>query len=292
MADNTQRNDFPNSSRFTESVVGTIGEQTSPRLKEVMTSLIRHSHAFVRDVGLTTDEFMAALQMLNWAGQMTTQSRNEGLLLSDVIGIESLVDIITQEKTRASGNGVTSSAILGPFWRSDTPVREFGSSITFDTASDAEVAYLYGTVTDAETGNPIPNALVDVWQASTNGLYEQQDPEQREHNLRGKFYTNEEGQYAYYGIRPTPYPIPTDGPAGQLLLMLHRHPYRPAHIHYMVTAEGYTPVTTQIFDKHAKYLEDDAVFAVKDDLLVEFVPRTGDPKASIQVEYNITLSPK
>lgn len=148
---------------------------------------------------------------------------------------------------------------------------------------------MHGTVTDANTGKPLPNAEIDIWQASTNGLYEQQDPEQQDLNLRGKFITDAEGRYSLYCLVPTPYPIPDDGPSGKMLRMMDRHFYRPAHIHLLVRCKGYKQLTTQIFDKNCKYLGNDTVFAVKEELAVEFKPREGDPEAKFDLEYNVTL---
>lgn len=202
-----------------------------------------------------------------------------------------LVDEITYKKAAEAADFATASAILGPFFRQDHPLREKGATITFNTPDDADVTYMYGTVTCAKTGKPLANATIDVWQASTNGLYEQQDENQVDHNLRGKFTTDENGEYAWYCIRPTPYPIPFDGPAGKLLQLLDRHPYRPAHIHLIVMVEGYKPITTQIFDKDSKYLDDDSVFAVKDSLVVEFKPRKDDPKAPFELKYDIQMAP-
>jgi len=276
---------------FTDNVINATGPKTSPRLREVMTSLIRHVHDFARETELTVDEWMAGVQLMNWAGQMSTDKRNEGQLVCDVIGLESLVDEITYKKASEAPDLVTQSAILGPFFRQDAPVRKNGSTITFDTPKDGQVVYMHGTVTDAKTKKPLANASVDVWQASTNGLYEQQDDNQVDCNLRGKFITDDKGEYAFYCLKPTPYPIPFDGPAGKLLQLLDRHPYRPAHIHLIVMLEGYKPVTTQIFDKDSKYLEDDSVFAVKDSLTVEFVPRKGDSEAALELQYDIQLAP-
>ncbi|OAQ66086.1 catechol dioxygenase [Pochonia chlamydosporia 170] len=275
---------------FTQNVIDSMGANTNPRLREVMSALIKHVHDFAREVQLTTDEWMAGVQMINECGKMSNDKRNEGQLLCDVIGLESLVDDITFSAATKSTNGLTASAILGPFWRQDTPHRENGTTITFDTPSDGQVVYMHGKVTDVETGKPLQNATVDVWQASTNGLYEQQDPNQKEHNLRGVFHTDAEGNYSFYCLRPTPYPVPQDGPAGKLLEMMDRHVFRPAHIHLMVQHEGHKSLTTQIFDKDCKYLGNDSVFAVKDELSVEFVPRKGDPQAPLELEYNVTLA--
>jgi catechol 1,2-dioxygenase len=275
---------------FTKQVIDSFGPKTDPRLREVMSSFIQHMHDFARETQLTCDEWMTAVNMINWAGQMSTDKRNEGQLMCDVIGLESLVDDITHRQAVKNGLSGTETAILGPFWRQDTPVRENGTTISFDTPSDGKVAYLYGTVTSAETGKPIPNASVDVWQASTNGLYEQQDDKQVEHNLRGKFITDDQGRYSFYCLRPTPYPVPEDGPAGKLLHLLDRHVYRPAHLHFMVIAKGHKSVVTQIFDSDSGYLDNDSVFAVKDNLTVTFVPRKGDSPAEWELEYNMTLA--
>ncbi|EPE02622.1 catechol dioxygenase [Ophiostoma piceae UAMH 11346] len=275
---------------FTSLVIQSMGPNTDPRLRHVISSFIQHIHDFARDVRLTTDEWMLGVQMINRAGQMSSDKRNEGQLMCDVIGLESLVDAITYEEAVKAHRPLTASAILGPFWRSDTPTRPNGSTITFDTATDAVVAYMYGEVTSADTGLPLANAVVDVWQCSTNGLYEQQDPAQREHNLRGKFVTDSNGKYSFYCIRPTPYPVPDDGPAGHLLSLMDRHAYRPAHIHLIVEAAKHKPVTTQIFDAESKYLDDDSVFAVKEALKVNFVPRQGDPEAKFELQYNVSLA--
>lgn len=277
---------------FTEMVKKSIGPKANPRLRQVMESFIQHMHDFAREISLTNDEWMMAVKMINEGGRMSDAKRNEGQLMCDVIGLESLVDDITYREAAKAGESITSSAILGPFWRHDTPIRENGSTITFDTPADAQVVYMHGKVLCGSTGKPLANASVEAWQASTNGLYEQQDPKQREHNLRGKFITDSEGNYSFYCIRPTPYPVPDDGPAGKLLAMLDRHPWRPAHIHLIVQAEGFSPITTQIFDSDCKYLDNDSVFAVKDSLRVVFQPRKGDPKAKFDLEYNISLAPE
>ncbi|KAL7897178.1 Intradiol ring-cleavage dioxygenase [Trichoderma sp. SZMC 28014] len=277
---------------FTDNVIQAMGPETTPRMRTVMTALIQHVHDFAREVNLTTEEWLAGVALFNWAGQMSNDKRNEGQLVCDVIGLESLVDDITYREATKADKPPTSSAILGPFWRADAPIRENGTTITFDTPKDAMVAYMHGQVTSAETGKPLANATVDVWQASTNGLYEQQDDDQIDCNLRGKFVTDAEGRYSFYCLRPTPYPIPFDGPAGKLLKLMDRHGYRPAHIHLIVESEGHKSLTTQIFDKDSKYLDDDSVFAVKNGLTVEFKPRKGDSQAEWDLEYNVTLAKK
>ncbi|RMZ90824.1 hypothetical protein DV736_g1922, partial [Chaetothyriales sp. CBS 134916] len=276
---------------FTQNVIDAAGPNAHPRVKEVVSSLIRHLHDWAREVDLTADEWWEGLKQVNWAGQMSNEKRNEGQLVCDVLGLESLVDEITYKKASEAADIATQSAILGPFYRDNPPQLKKGDSISHNTPADAKVAYMYGTVSDAVTKKPIKGVKLDVWEASTNGLYEQQDENQVEHNLRGQFTTDENGEYGWYCIIPTPYPIPFDGPAGKLLQLLDRHPYRPSHIHLIALAEGYRPLTTQIFDKESKYLDDDSVFAVKDDLIVEFVDRKGDDKATKELKYDIALAP-
>ncbi|TEY61225.1 hypothetical protein BOTCAL_0172g00010 [Botryotinia calthae] len=277
---------------FTQNVIDAMGPKTSPRMREVMGCLIRHVHDFAREVELTVDEWMLGVELLNEAGKMSDHKRNEGQLVCDVIGLESLVDEITFKKAADAVDAPTASAILGPFFRHDAPVLENESSIIQTAVDDGEIVYMHGTVTDHKTKKPIVGATVDAWQASTNGLYEQQDDEQAEHNLRGKFKTDENGHYGFYCLKPTPYPVPFDGPAGKILQLLDRHPFRPAHIHLIVQHANYKPLTTQIFNSQDEYLQNDSVFAVKDSLIVDFVPLKDNPKASLELNYPVILAPQ
>ena len=221
---------------------------------------------------------------------MSTDKRNEGQLLSHVIGLESLVDEITYTLATDATDTPTSTAVLGPFWRANAPAREMGESIVHDIP-DGDHTYMHGTVTDCLTGEPIEGAEMDVWHTAPNGLYEQQDESQVDFNLRGRFSTGKDGRYNFYCLRPTSYPIPYDGPAGKLLLLLDRHPMRPAHIHFNLSAPNYKPIVTQIFDRRDKHLKNDAVFAVKESLIVDFLPREGDPKAQFELPYDFRLAP-
>ncbi|KAI1932589.1 hypothetical protein LOZ58_003759 [Ophidiomyces ophidiicola] len=274
---------------FTENVINATGPNTDPRMRVVMAALIRHLHDFAREVELTVDEWMAGVNLVNWAGQMSNDKRNEGQLICDVLGLESLVDEITFSRAANAPDAATATAILGPFFRTNAPHYPNGGSIIQTPAKDGEVAYMHGKVVDSTTGEPIEGVVIDVWEASTNGLYEQQDPDQKDYNLRGRFTTDEEGNYAMYCLRPTPYPIPFDGPAGKILQLLDRHPMRPAHIHLITTHKDYKPITTQIFDSEDKYLIDDSVFAVKNSLVVDFKPLEGNDQATREVVYNLKL---
>lgn len=225
--------------------------------------------------------------------------RNEIQLLCDIFGVESLVDEINGQQPPTSSTG-TPSAILGPFYRPNAPLLPNGSSILNPTSSTpryghaiANSAFFSGRVLSSSLdGTPdtaLENATVDVWQSAPNGLYEQQDPAQPEMNLRGRFTTDANGYYSFYCLRPTAYPIPTDGPVGKVLRMLDRHPWRPGHIHFIVSARDHHLLTTQIFDSGDKYIERDTAFAVKKELIVDFEPRKGDMRAEWQAEYDFVL---
>jgi len=261
--------------QITESVLDTLAQTQDPRLQAIMTSLITHLHDFVREVELTEAEWWQAIQFLTRVGQTCDDRRQEFVLLSDTLGVSMLVDAINH----AAGNGVTESTVLGPFYREDAAEIPFGGSINLD--GRGEPAIVSGRVfsSDGSHGTPIAGALLDVWQASQNGLYEQQDPNQPEMNLRGRFHTDAEGRYKLVGVKPVSYPVPDDGPVGQMLRALGRHPYRPAHIHFIVSAPGHATLTTHLFMQGDPYLASDAVFGVKDDLVVEFV-RNDSPEAA------------
>ncbi|KAI1393876.1 aromatic compound dioxygenase [Hypoxylon trugodes] len=289
---------------LTEQVIAATGPDAHPRLAEILPSLVRHLHGFARDVNLTVAEWMAGIELINEAGRMSNDRRDETGLLCDILGLESLVDEITSKlllnsniTESESGEAITPSAILGPFYRANAPILPNDSSILrtepgSDWYKQAEhlLAHLSGHVTSATTGKPLRDAMVDIWLAGPNGLYEQQDPSAPDMNLRGRFLTDANGRYALYCIRPTAYPVPGDGPAGRLLKLLDRHPYRPAHIHFIVSKTGYRTLTTQVFDVEDKRVADDVAFAVKKELMVKFKKREGDDRALWDLEYDFTLS--
>jgi catechol 1,2-dioxygenase len=229
---------------------------------------------------------------------MSDDRRNETQLLCDVLGLESLVD---ETSSKLLSTGATPSAILGPFYRAGAPSLPNGASIVrslnplipwYDRAI-SDSTFIHGQVysTSPKGMVPLAGATVDVWHTAPNGLYEQQDTDQPEMNLRGRFTTDEKGQFCFYALRPVAYPVPDDGPAGRLLGLLDRHPYRPAHIHFIVEAPGHRSLTTQLFDAEDKYIQNDSVFAVKKELMVKFKKREGDPKANWELGYDFTLSP-
>ncbi|KAF1918982.1 Intradiol ring-cleavage dioxygenase [Ampelomyces quisqualis] len=276
---------------FTQAVINATGPKATPRVRQLAASLIQHLHDFARENELAVDEWMQGVELMNAAGQMSNDKRNEGQLLCDILGLESLVDEITYRLASDATDEPTATAILGPFYRHNAPQRDMGACIVSDEINkQGDRTWMHGIVTDFRTGEPIEGAVVDVWHTAPNGLYEQQDPDQPEMNLRGRFTTGKDGTYNFYCLRPVPYPIPYDGPAGKVLKALDRHPMRPAHIHFLLTAPGYKPIVTQIFDRKSKYIENDAVFAVKDSLIVDFTPFKGDPNAEFELPYDFKMA--
>ncbi|MCL4296956.1 MAG: intradiol ring-cleavage dioxygenase [Anaerolineae bacterium] len=276
----------------TEVVSKSFANTQNPRLKEILTSLVKHLHAFVREVELTEEEWLYGIQFLTRTGHMCDDKRQEFILLSDTLGVTTLKDIINNRKPP----GVTEYTILGPFYVEDAPELPAMADIAGNTPG--EPVLVSGRVTDP-SGQPLAGALLDVWQASAEGFYDVQLPSQTELNLRGKFRTDAEGRYAFRTIKPSFYPIPGDGPVGQMLKAAGRHPYRPAHIHFIVSAEGYAPVTTEIFVEGDPYLDSDAVFGVRSSLVVDFVrsesaeeaARYGVTAPFSTVEYDFVLQP-
>ncbi len=279
--------------QITESVLRSLAQTPNPRLKTVMTSLVKHLHAFVQEVQLTEAEWLQAIQFLTAVGQKCDDRRQEFILLSDTLGISMLVDTINH---RFAEHGATESTVLGPFFREGARELAAGESISLD--GKGAPAIVSGRVR-ATDGTPIAGALLDVWEGNEDGLYEQQDENQPDMNLRGRYRTDSEGRFTVVGIKPVSYPVPVDGPVGQMLLALGRHPYRPAHIHFIVSADGYRTLTTHLFASGDPYLDSDAVFGKKDALVVDFARhdsgdearRRGVQAPFYTVEYDFVLLP-
>ena len=264
-----------NETNVTEAVLGQI-RATDPRLQALLESLVRHLHAFAREVELTEGEWLGAIRFLTAVGQISDDKRQEFILLSDVLGLSILVDAINHRKLA----GGTESTVTGPFWVSGAPEFEHGVSIARGAeATSGDITVVHGRIIDQD-GRPIEGAALDVWQASPAGLYDVQDPDQPEMNLRGMFRSGDGGEFWFKTVKPASYPIPDDGPIGDLLKATGRHPMRPAHIHFMVQASGHKPLTTHIFVEGDPYLESDAVFGVKDSLVVDFAWNNSEPDAA------------
>lgn len=263
--------------RSAEVVAGSFANTPDARLRQVMTSLVAHLHAVVKDVHLTEQEWATGIRFLTETGRMCDDVRQEFILLSDILGVSMLVQTINHR----TGGTSTESTVLGPFHVVDSPPRELGADIALDPG-EGEPCLVTGRVTGPD-GEPIPGAQVDVWQANADGFYDVQQPGlQPELNLRGLFTVDDDGGFWFRTIVPRYYPIPDDGPVGRLLAATGRHPNRPAHVHFMVTAAGHLPVTTHLFVDDSPYLDSDAVFGVKESLVREF-PTVDDPTRATEV---------
>jgi hydroxyquinol 1,2-dioxygenase len=248
----------------TDAVVASFAGTADPRLREILESLVRHLHGFVREVEPTFEEWERAVRFLTATGQRCDDQRQEYILLSDVLGVTMLVDAINHRKASEA----TESTVLGPFHMVVSPPRELGDTI--DLVGTGQPCVVTGRVVSLD-GAPLPGAQVDVWQADDHGFYDVQQPgAQPPGNGRGLFTCDDEGRFWFRTVTPSAYPIPTDGPVGGLLTATGRHPYRPAHIHFIVAADGHQPVTTHVFVAGSDYLDSDAVFAVKQSLIRDF----------------------
>ncbi len=247
-----------------ETVNARMAADSNPRLTEVMASLVKHLHAFAKDIHLTQDEWGQAIGFLTRTGQMCSAERQEFILLSDVLGFSMLVDAINNRRPA----GATENTVFGPFHVADAPILPMGATISLD--GKGESCLFEGRVIGLD-GTPIAGACVDVWSDNADGFYDVQQPGiQPQWNNRGRFITGADGAYSFVGIKPVSYPIPDDGPVGQMLGHLGRHPYRPAHMHYLVTADGFQTVVTHTFVGGDAYLDSDAVFGVKQTLIAPF----------------------
>ncbi len=265
---------------ITDTFLGYFGEQTDPRLREIMESLARHLHDFARETQLTHAEWNKGLDILRQAGNITTPERDEFVLLSDVLGLSSLVDMIN------SSDDGTNSSVLGPFHVSNPPVRDMGADLRAD--NEGELILVRGRILDSD-GNPISGATIDIWQTAANGLYSSQDPEQDIYNFHALFTTGADGEYQFTTVRPVSYTVPTDGPVGELLESTGRHPWRPSHLHYIVKADGYRDLVTEVFPDDDPYLDQDTVFGVRDDLVMTYVkqPASNFPESGCELSGKV-----
>lgn len=247
---------------LTRDVIDRMGNAKIARLQEVMKVVVRHLHAIVREAKLTHGEWSQAIDFLTRAGKMCSESRQELILLSDILGVSMLVDAVDN----VAGPGISDSTVLGPFYAGHQRELAEGDSILLREEA-SEPLVMSGRVTDPE-GQPVGGALIEVWQTAPNQLYDVQDKDQPQGHLRASFRTNVAGTYQFRTIMPVSYPIPDDGPAGQLLAAMGRHPFRPAHVHFMISAPGYRTLVTHLFFDGDEYLESDAVFGVKPSLVV------------------------
>ncbi|MEM7198015.1 MAG: dioxygenase [Pseudomonadota bacterium] len=246
---------------ITDIFMDYMGEDTDPRLREVLGALVKYMHAFASEVNLTHKEWETGIKFLERVGDISDADRHEFVLLSDVLGLSSLVDML---HTNAQA---TSSSVLGPFHISDAPALPIGGDMKRDY--DGPVVLVEGIIKGSD-GRVINNASVDIWQTAPNGMYSSQDPAQDRFSFHGLQHTKEDGRYAFTTVRPVPYTVPTDGPVGDILNACNRHPWRPSHLHFIIKADGYRSLVTEVFPDDDPYLDQDTVFGVRSDLTMHY----------------------
>ena len=278
----TSRREAGIADALTEKVLQAYSEIDDVRLRGIVACLIRHLHAFVKEAKPTDEEFETGWTLMAEMANFTGDERNEFLLFCDVTGVSQLVETINHVRPQST----VGFTLVGPFYRANAPMRKRGESISSgDTKGDR--VRITGRVSDLTTNAPVADAMLDVWQAATNGLYENQDKNQSDYNLRGRFRTNEAGTFELVALLPTPYPVPTDGPVGELIRLAKRQPNRPAHIHFIVSAPKYETLITQVFRKGDDIIDEDPVFAADDNLIGEFRKDSGQ----YRLQYDFQLTP-
>jgi hydroxyquinol 1,2-dioxygenase len=256
----------------TAAVLSEIARAPDARFREIMSALVRHLHAFAREVKLSEAEFQAAAAYIVALGQRTTESHNEAVLMAGALGLSTLVCLINNGNNGATE---TTANLLGPFWRADSPATENGESIV-RSATPGEPIFVTATIKDPN-GAPVAGAEVDVWHSSTEGYYENQDPVQADMNLRGKFISNAQGRIAFRSIKPAGYPIPVDGPVGDLLRAQRRANLRPAHLHFLIHKPGFKTHISQVYSDDDPNLETDSQFGVTRALIGHYVRHDHEP---------------
>jgi len=268
-----------NQNNITDAVLASFANTPDPRLKEIISSLIKHLHAFARDVKLTEKEWFEGIQYLTATGHKCTGTRQEFILLSDVLGLSMLTIAMNQDKPA----GCTEATVFGPFFLEEAPRYELGADVS--NGAKGAPCWVEGRILGLG-GEPIPNATINVWQADDDGLYDVQYEDLGHSQARGILKSDAEGRYYFKTIVAEPYPIPTDGPVGVLLNATKRHPWRPAHLHFMVEAPGYQRLITHVFRDKDGYLDSDAVFGVRQSLIADWVQQ---PDGSYRMDYDFIL---
>jgi hydroxyquinol 1,2-dioxygenase len=264
----------------TNVVLNEYGRTKNPRLREILTALIRHLHEFAREVKLTEEEFQAAVAHIIALGKHTNETHNEAVLMSGSLGFSTLICLLNNGNR---GQTETDANLLGPFWRMDSPPTKNGASIV-RSPTPGDVLFVDAWFRDTK-GKPIEGAEVDIWQSSPEGFYENQDPVQADMNLRGKFTTDKDGHISFRSVKPAGYPIPIDGPVGELLRAAGRHNMRPSHLHFLVYKAGFKTLISQLYDPEDRHIETDVQFGVTRHLIGEYVrhdepcAKAGDVKA-------------
>ena len=264
-----------NQAGVTDAVIEAFSRVEDRRLREILLALVRHLHGFVREVRLTEPEFQEAIKIIVALGQKTTASHNEAVLMAGSLGVSALVCLLN------NGNGgqtETQANMLGPFWREDQPLSASGDTLV-RSPTPGPGLIVHAEIADRE-GRPVAGAEVDIWHSSPEGLYENQDPGQAEMNLRGRFVTDDAGRFHFRSVKPAGYPIPIDGPVGELVRVTRRHHYRPAHLHFMIYKPGFKTMISQIYVPDDEHINSDVQFGVTRALLGDFV-RHDEPAAEL-----------
>ena len=272
---------------ITQAVLAAMSDCKNERFRTVMTSLIQHLHAFARDVQLTEEEWFAGIQFLTATGHITDENRQEFILLSDVLGLSTLVTA----QNNAKPAGCTEATVFGPFFVEGAPQVENGADIA--NGAKGVPCLVSGQVRGLD-GTPIADAVIDVWQSDEDGFYDVQyngEAHAHEHRARAQLRSDAEGRYRFRSILAHHYPIPHDGPVGKLLDALGRHPWRPAHLHFMISAPGYQKLVTHVFRAGGQYLDSDAVFGVRSSLIADWVEHKRDGETSYTLDYDFVLNP-
>ena len=275
-----------NEAQLTEVVLRAMADAPDARLREVMATLVKHLHAFLREARLSEAEFETGLDFLNRVGQATSPTHNEAVLLADILGASTLVCLLNNGGVGALE---TTAALLGPFWRDKSPSTRNGASIV-RSPTPGERLWVMGHVRTAD-GAPVSGARVDVWQSSPKGFYDNQDPDQADMNLRGRFETDAEGAFTFWSVRPAGYPVPTHGPSGELMRAQRRPPWRPAHLHFLTVKPGMATLVTQVFIDEPDALADDVVFGVAKDLVGRLEPREDVDGAFLEITVDLVVAP-
>jgi protocatechuate 3,4-dioxygenase beta subunit len=264
-----------NQAMVTDAVVEAVSRTEDPRLREILLALVRHLHGFVREVRLSEREFQEAVRIVAALGHKTTASHNEVVLMAGSLGVSALVCLLNNGN---NGQTETQANLLGPFWRDDQPLSKSGDSLVRSPTPGPELV-VRAALEDGK-GRAVAGAEVDVWHSSPEGLYENQDATQAEMNLRGRFISDEAGRFDFRSVKPAGYPIPVDGPVGELVKATRRHNYRPAHLHFMVYKPGFKTLISQIYSPDDEHIDSDVQFGVTRALIGDYI-RHDEPSAEL-----------
>ena len=270
---------------ITRNAIARMSKCKDPRLKQIVRALTNHLHDFAREVKLTPEEWLAGIEFLTAVGHITDEKRQEFILLSDTLGLSAIVDLMANREGESKG---TDSSLLGPFFREGAPTFPMDGDVSHGASGDKLV--VAGRVLNP-AGEPVAGALIDTWQSSSDGFYDLQLKDSDQMNFRGRLRTGADGRFRFRSVKPSSYPVPSDGPVGKMLLALARHAYRPAHVHFKIGAPGYRTLTTALYIAGDRYLDSDVVFGAKKSLVVSYRRSATNGPAST-IEFDFVLNSK